>query len=252
MNKEVNVFMQFKSLTVIMLITILALPFWVVRDLGAKPARSTNTIDVDVRPAIAVEEHTYNFGSVVEGSRISHRYTVTNKGNTTLYIRDIKTSCGCTSTEFSREIGPGLRGAITVTFDASGFFGAVEKTVYVVTNDPEYPLFDLRIMGNVEKFVDIFPERVVLKGNTDDTVQGIVSITKLDKYPFSINNIVVQADNSHVSFALKKQEKGYDLIVTNQSKRPCRYMEKIILKTDNPLKPEIVITVRGIITEKNS
>lgn len=252
MNEEVSVFMHHKSLGFFIWITIVALPFWVARDLAAKPVRLTNTINVDVRPAISVEAYTYNFGSIVEGSRITHRYTVTNKGNTTLYIRDIKTSCGCTSTEYSREIAPGLQGAVNVTFDASGFFGAVEKTVYVVTNDPEHPLFDLHITGFVEKFADIFPERVVLKGNAEDTVQGVISITQLDKYPFTINDIMMQSDKSHVSFALNKEGKRYHLTVTNQARRPCRYMEKIILKTDNPVKPEIIIIVRGIITEKNS
>jgi len=45
----------------------------------------------DLMPAASLAERTYQFGSVVEGTRISHDFVLKNNGNAPLVIEKIKT-----------------------------------------------------------------------------------------------------------------------------------------------------------------
>ncbi len=66
-----------------------------------------------------------------------------------LIINDVKTSCGCTVPEWSKEpIRPGRKGQITIKYDAD-FPGVFHKTVEVFYNGVDSP-YMLGIKGEVE------------------------------------------------------------------------------------------------------
>ncbi len=67
----------------------------------------------------------------------SATFRFTNVGNKPLVIVRVKTSCGCTVAQFSKEpIRPGAEGTIEVTYDHRNRpLGSFLKTINVYTND---------------------------------------------------------------------------------------------------------------------
>ncbi len=59
---------------------------------SAKPTDKTpaEASDAKAKPVIRVQELTYDFGQIQEGTEVSHDYVVKNEGNTALNIERVK------------------------------------------------------------------------------------------------------------------------------------------------------------------
>ena len=80
------------------------------------------------------EETTHNFGKIDQGKPVSTEFTFTNTGKTPLVISNVKGSCGCTVTQYTKEpIAPGKTGNVKATFNAAAM-GAFNKSVRVTAN----------------------------------------------------------------------------------------------------------------------
>ena len=90
-------------------------------------------------PSIYFPEDTYNFGVMKQGAVGNHVFKFVNRGDSTLKIKDIRTSCGCTAALVkSKEIAPGTGGELRVEFDSSGKIGKLSRRITVYTNDPKH------------------------------------------------------------------------------------------------------------------
>ncbi|HYH57514.1 MAG TPA: DUF1573 domain-containing protein [Anseongella sp.] len=80
-------------------------------------------------------ETAFDFGTVDEGEKISHSYSFTNTGKSSLIISNAQASCGCTVPEWTKEpIPPGGAGEIKAVFDSKGRTGKQSKTITVYAN----------------------------------------------------------------------------------------------------------------------
>jgi hypothetical protein len=103
-------------------------------------------------PKIYLPEIQYDFGIVKEGMVVSHTFKIVNKGSSTLDIKDIKTSCGCTAALVSnKQIDPGKDGTIKIDLDTKNREGRMSRTVTVNSNDPEEPNKVITIYAEVNK-----------------------------------------------------------------------------------------------------
>ena len=85
--------------------------------------------------AIKFDQDTFNFGTVMEGERVSHAFTFTNTGKNALVISKAIGSCGCTVPEWPKEpIAPGAKGKIDVVFNSERRVGKANKDVTVYAN----------------------------------------------------------------------------------------------------------------------
>lgn len=93
---------------------------------------------MDGLPIMVFEETEYNFGTLIQGEKVSHKFKFKNTGEGNLVISSVKPSCGCTSPKWSREpIKPGEEGYIELTFDSSNKNGIQNKNARVMANtDP--------------------------------------------------------------------------------------------------------------------
>ncbi len=86
-------------------------------------------------PKIQFDETTYDFGTVMQGERLSHTFTFTNTGKSDLLISSATASCGCTTSQPPRTpIRPGEKGELKVQFDSKTKQGPVENTIRVAAN----------------------------------------------------------------------------------------------------------------------
>ncbi len=84
---------------------------------------------------ISFDKTEYNFGTVLQGEVVTYAFHFTNTGDAPLIISNVKTSCGCTVGEFSREpIAPGQKGVVKATYDSKGHQGFQSRTLTVVSN----------------------------------------------------------------------------------------------------------------------
>jgi len=80
-------------------------------------------------------ETEFNFGTVLEGEKVSHTYTFTNSGNEPLILSNAQGSCGCTVPKWPREpIAAGESADIIVEFNSKGKRGTRNQKVTITAN----------------------------------------------------------------------------------------------------------------------
>lgn len=77
----------------------------------------------------------YDFGTVKEGTKVKHTYKVKNTGSAPLKITQVKPSCGCTASSWTKEeIAPGATGDIEIELNTAGKNGTIKKSITVTGN----------------------------------------------------------------------------------------------------------------------
>ncbi len=90
--------------------------------------------------------------TVIEGEKLTVKYTFKNTGGQDLIIEDVRASCGCTATSpKDKVIAPGASSEITATFDSRGRMGMQRKSITVKSNDPVNGSVILRLEADVER-----------------------------------------------------------------------------------------------------
>jgi len=101
-------------------------------------------------PKISFASNTFDFGSIKQGESASYEYTFTNTGKSDLLIRKVTAACGCTAVITSANVIPaGSTGTIKTTFNSAGKTGTQNKTITVITNDPDSPKVILWVKGEI-------------------------------------------------------------------------------------------------------
>ncbi len=137
--------------------------------------------------------------------------------------------------------------------NTSGYGGStLKKSVTVETSAPIQPNVSLEITGNVEKFADVSPNKVVLRGNAGEPITTSVTVTPDAKYPFKILETKTKNGTDISAKTDEKKENDittYIVTVENLKKDPGRYYDVVTLKTDSSIKPELQVSVYGQILE---
>lgn len=112
----------------------------------------TFSVKTVAQPKVIVDQVNYNFGDIVQDSVVQKTFTITNGGNDTLKITNIKTSCGCTAAVLgNKEIPASKSTQIKVTFNSSGKLDKQIKNITLNTNDPKNSIIVFTLTGNVLK-----------------------------------------------------------------------------------------------------
>lgn len=108
-----------------------------------------NTAFTSIESSIKWKFTEFDFGVIEKGKPVDAVFTFVNESDETLLISNVKTSCGCTASDYSKDpIRPGEQSRITATYDARKP-GTFTKTVKVFTNQSEHPVV-LTIKGVVK------------------------------------------------------------------------------------------------------
>ncbi|MFZ2921948.1 MAG: DUF1573 domain-containing protein [Desulfosalsimonadaceae bacterium] len=200
-------------------------------------------------PAAFVPEPVYDFGTIVDGKKFIHEFSIENQGESPLRISNIMTGCACAVPEYPRTILPGQKGIIKISIDTNGYGGKeFERVIMVSTNEPNNSMLKLMMHGQISLFADISPKSLILKGQTGEKVQATSIITPYKEYPFSITGVVLdEALKEQVSIDIDREDEKFIVTATNKIKSPGQYLGKMIIKTDSSVKPEIKMFIKGTI-----
>ena len=86
-------------------------------------------------PAFTFEKEEHDFGTLIDGEKVTYSFRFTNSGDAPLIISNAKGSCGCTVPNYPKvPIAPGASSSIDVTFDSKGRTGKQSKAVTLTAN----------------------------------------------------------------------------------------------------------------------
>ncbi|MDR1866399.1 MAG: DUF1573 domain-containing protein [Bacteroidales bacterium] len=107
-------------------------------------------LSVMAQPVAGFENTAHDFGKVNESEgSANHNFAFKNTGTSPLIIRDVTTTCGCTTPEWTKQpVAPGASGFIKVSYDVKGRPGVIDKTITVHSNGKPATV-DLHITGEV-------------------------------------------------------------------------------------------------------
>ena len=91
-------------------------------------------------PVLKFEQTTIDFGELdPDNPQVTCVFKFTNVGKSKLIINQVKTTCGCTTADFTKDpISPGATGFITVKYDGTATRpGRIMKTIQIYSNAKE-------------------------------------------------------------------------------------------------------------------
>lgn len=91
-------------------------------------------------PHINFVTSSYDFGDITQGDKVAYTFEFTNDGDAPLVISNVRTTCGCTASNWPREaIAPGESSKIDVTFNSRGKIGHQNKVITIMSNASNNP-----------------------------------------------------------------------------------------------------------------
>ncbi len=113
---------------------------------------NTSYTQITQGPEINLPQDVYDFGTVkISKDTLVANFYFKNSGTDTLYITDVKPSCGCTISSFpTNPILPGEGNVITLKYfrETEGF---IAKSATIYSNSISSPVKVIRISGNLKK-----------------------------------------------------------------------------------------------------
>ncbi len=201
-------------------------------------------------PHVAVEAPVYDFGTILQGDKVVHRFEIQNQGDAPLEIHKVKTTCGCTvARDYPREIAPGKSAELLVTFDSSHKRGPQVKGITLFTNSEPSAQYVLQLKGVVRELIAVSP----LVCNFGVVPQGKVvtrAMTLANHSDQTIHLQVVEPSDPHfkVSVADATVPAGGETKVsvefTSNTDRPV-FANLAEIRTDHPRVPVVTIRIRA-------
>jgi hypothetical protein len=116
-------------------------------------------------PEIAVDRSEHDFGDVQVGDVVQTKIQVTNKGDATLLIDEVRTSCGCAkAVGHAKEVPPGQTTEIDVSYDSVGLSpGRKTQSLFIHTNDRKNPVSKVQIFATVIHPLVVEPTNLIGK-----------------------------------------------------------------------------------------
>jgi len=115
----------------------------VVKQATPKPKKRTAEIEF--------EEQTFDFGEIMQGDKVDHKFTFKNTGRAPLTITEADATCGCATPSIPfMDIMPGETGYIGVSYNSVGKEGAETPQVTIYSNAGKDPILVLKLTGYVK------------------------------------------------------------------------------------------------------
>jgi len=177
----------------------------------------------------------HDFGQVPEaGGEISYTFEFTNTGKAPVIITDVKSSCGCTTPEWTKQpVLPGKVGTVKAIFDPKDRPGVFDKEITVSTSAEQVKLkISGEVLPKTKGVADLYP-RVIgalrLKSLNIPFANIYNTATPTDSLPVAnigSENLTLTFGNvpAHVTLiarpqVLKPNEKGVIVCTYNASKK---------------------------------
>ena len=203
----------------------------------------------NAQPTIKWTESKYDFGDIKEADGpATHKFEFTNAGNEPLVITSVKPSCGCTTSDYTKEpVMPGKTGYVSATYNPQGRPGPFNKSVNITTNcKPELTTihFTGKVIEREKTLADLHPRKIgdlnlesnhisLLKVKNTEVRVDSTSVANLTDKPMKITfaNVPAHIKAKAVPETLQPNSKGLIVIEYDATKRKewGFVMDKVLL-----------------------
>ncbi|HUT31308.1 MAG TPA: DUF1573 domain-containing protein [Sedimentisphaerales bacterium] len=119
----------------------------------------------------SVNGDVFDWGVVDEDASIQHDFIIKNEGNSDLVIEDIKTGCGCTKAEISKnKVAPNETATLRVEYQARRTPDREYITIWVKNNDRNTPVEEFALTGFVKLAVTCHPKSLSFDLSTEKDI----------------------------------------------------------------------------------
>ena len=195
-------------------------------------------------PRAVFAEPEKDFGEFWAGADLTHSFVVRNTGTETLEILRVKATCGCTATNYDKQIAPGEEGKVNVKVKTKNFSGKFKKSITITTNDPRKSKTELKVGGVAKQYIAVQPRTAhFTQVQPDQVLNKTVRITNNGEEPMKLT--LKEDKIGPFTAALKEVEPGksYDLEITGNPPYELRLNRATFrLTTDVAAKPKIDVT----------
>jgi hypothetical protein len=203
------------------------------------------------RPRVVFAEVEHDFGTVEQGTRVSHAFALRNDAQVPLSIARVDLSQPAMKSRFQRVVAPGDEGRIVVEWDTTRVRGELAANAVVHLDDPEQPTVTLSLKGNSVASIEIEPAPVTFFSvYRDEAAEQRVTIINREERPLAITGI--ETEGTHFAAKLETIEAGkrYDVVVTVPRGQPAgRYREALTVVTDNVKRSRLAVGVNVFVKD---
>ncbi len=193
----------------------------------------------------------HNFGTVAKGSKTEYHFTFRNIYKEPIHIVGVRTSCGCTSPEISKnDLKTHETAEVVAKFNTRTFLGQHGATLTVTIDKPYYAEVQLRVAGNIRGDVSFDPPFVDM-GSVDVGAGAERTIRVIHSGSGSWEIKDVRSANTNFEVSLSSitktsNESSYNLTVKLKPGAPAGYLKnQLILVTSDPRATQIPIDIEG-------
>jgi len=152
-----------RIIKLVIAIVIIILSVFIVRSVviqsSLKEAKNTRSEKVSEKSnsVVIITPPSQNLGKVIYGDVATTTFTLMNSTSRSLKITRVSTSCGCTKAEVEKkDLGVNETTVVRVSFDPAVHkddtdIGEVTRSIYISTDDPDFPQLTSTITANVIK-----------------------------------------------------------------------------------------------------
>ncbi|MFI5201428.1 MAG: DUF1573 domain-containing protein [Candidatus Kapaibacterium sp.] len=192
---------------------------------------AANPVPVDTTKKgaqIKIDEDSYDFHNIEQGTKAIHDFLIQNTGTDTLVIASTRPSCGCTAAVLDAKdnrIPPGGTSRLKVTFDANNKpEGPIIKSVTIISNSKTNPDAMVRIQGRVVK--SMLAHKTMM--HLDGIFQGNCASCHVDKGQGELGARLYEADCAVCHGTKADGKPGAELASESMLKHTPREWQRII------------------------
>lgn len=201
-------------------------------------------------PELAVEQGSFDFGTLAQGKKVQHTFKIRNSGDAPLQIKQLHADCGCTAAKPSTtQIAPGKSAEIDVTFDSTGFSGKVHKTVVMTTNASKLPTYTFNMSADIVEVLQVAPRQLSLGAiGAGAAKQVSIKVTNRGETSVKLLSVNVTSNSLQIKSNIKNAELepgetgSIELTITPRSEAKV-LSGYVHITTSSPQKKEITVPV---------
>jgi hypothetical protein len=200
-------------------------------------------------PHAVVPNLSHDFGSVEQGSKVVHQFTIRNEGTVSLTLTKLSFSELGMTAKMKPAILPGEETALSIQWDTTRLKGAVVGKAVLEVNDPATPQITLVLKGVVKPGIEFLPYQAIFASvYKGEPGHRSVRIVNNRERPLGITRVEQQGEHFHAGIKPVESGKLYELEVTVPATVPTgRYTEAVFLYTDDPTMPRLMVPVNVLV-----
>ncbi len=200
-------------------------------------------------PKAMLSETRHDFGTVRQGEKVTHAFSLKNEGDEPLFLQVAGITVPGLTARLRPVIPPGQEAAIRIVWDTSKFDGPIAAAVNLRSNDPALPEIALAVRVNVRPSIALSPHGAVfLSVWRGESGSGSVRVINYEERSLTILKLRTEGQHFNASTKTIVPGKEFEVtVVASTDAAPGRYKGYVELLTNRPDHPPLRVVVNLIV-----